>query len=136
VVRSGRTCPGWARTYKRSRGASSRHSREVEGRPMPTKELCRQEEARSKLQSWRFRLPQGFTYPRDSKILGAREVSPSVHWTVPSAEEGRSSSIPVGATRRDVRYTPGVSCLPVTQMFEGPRREASTGRDHRSTTRP
>jgi hypothetical protein len=52
----------------------------------------------SKLQPWRFRLPQGFTYSRDSKISGTWEVSPSVHWTVQSVKKGWSSSIPVGAT--------------------------------------
>jgi hypothetical protein len=67
----------------------------------------------------RLCLPQGFTYPRDSKISGAWKADPSVHWTVQSAEEGWSSSIPVGVTRRNVRYTPGVSCLPVTKMSEG-----------------
>jgi hypothetical protein len=72
----------WAHSYKGCRRASSRHPRIVESRPIPTEELCRQEEARSKLQSWRFRLPQGFTYPRDSEISGARKVGPSVHWTV------------------------------------------------------
>jgi hypothetical protein len=90
---------------------------------------------RSKLQSWRFRLPQGLTDPRDSKISGAWEVGPSVHWTIQSAKEGWSSSILVGVTRRNVRYTPGVSCLPVTEMFEGPRREMSAGRDDRSAAR-
>jgi hypothetical protein len=76
VVRSRRVYPGWARTYKRSRGASNRDLRKVEGRPIQTKELCRQEEARSKLQSWRSRLPQGFTYPRDSKISSAWKIAP------------------------------------------------------------
>jgi hypothetical protein len=84
--------------------ASSRYPRKVESHPIPTKELCRQEQARSKLQSWRFRLPQGFTYSRDSKISGAWKVGPLVHWAVQSAEEGWSSSIPVGVCRT---YTPG-----------------------------
>jgi hypothetical protein len=55
---------------------SSRDPRKAEGCPIPTKELCRQEEERSKLQSWRFRLPQGFTHLRDLKISGAWKVGP------------------------------------------------------------
>jgi hypothetical protein len=55
---------------------SSRDPRKVEGHPIPTKELRRQEEARSKLQSWRFRLSQGFTYLRDSEISGAWKNGP------------------------------------------------------------
>jgi hypothetical protein len=118
-------CSGWARTYKGSRGASSRDLRKVKGCPIPTEELCGQEEARRKLQSGRLCLPQGFTYPRNSKISSAQEVGPSVHWTVQSAEESWSSSIPVGATRRNVRYTSNVSCLLVTKVFE------SVGRGNR-----
>jgi hypothetical protein len=95
-----------------------------------TEELCRQEEARRKIQSGRLCLPQGFTYPRNSKISSAREVGPSVHWTVQSAEESWSSSIPVGATRRIVRYTSSVSCLPVEKVFESTQREMSAGRDN------
>jgi hypothetical protein len=129
VVRSGITCPGWARTYKGSRGVSSRDTRKVEGCPIPTKELSRQEKARSKLQSRRLCLSQGSTYPGNSKIPNTQEVGPSVHCTVQSAEESWSSSVPVGATERNVRYTSGVSRLPVTKMFESTRRKASGGRD-------
>jgi hypothetical protein len=94
------------------------------------KKLCRQEEARSKLQSRRLCLPQGFTYPRDSKISSAREIGPSVHWTIQSVEESWGSSIPVGAAKGNVRHTSGVSCLPVVKVFESTRRETSAGRDN------
>jgi hypothetical protein len=39
-------------------------------------ELLRQEETRNKLQFRRLRLSQGFTYSRDSKILGTWELAP------------------------------------------------------------
>jgi hypothetical protein len=81
-VRSRRACPGWACTYKGSRRVSGRHPRKVESRSIPTEELRRQEEACGKLQSERFCLPQGFTYPRDSEISSARKIGPSVHWTL------------------------------------------------------
>jgi hypothetical protein len=102
----------------------------VEGCPIPTEELYRQEEARSKLQSRRLCLPQGFTYPRNSKISSAREVGPSIHWTIQSTEESWSSSILVGTTRGNVRYTSGVSCLPVAKVFESTRRKMSAGREN------
>jgi hypothetical protein len=104
---------------------SSRDLREIEGCPISTKELCRQEEARNKFQSRRLCLPQGFAYPRDSKISSAREIGPSVHWTIQSVEESLSSSIPVGAARGNVTHTSDVSCLPVTKVFESTRRETS-----------
>ena len=58
---------------------------------------------------------------RDPKISGTREAGPSVHWTIPSPEESWSSSIPSGATRRDVGYTPSIPCLAVEKVFEDTR---------------
>jgi hypothetical protein len=109
---------------------SSRDLREIEGCPISTKELCRQEEARSKFQSRRLCLPQGFAYPRDSKISSAREIGPSVHWTIQSVEESWSSSISVGATRGNVRHTFDVLCLLVMRVFESTQRKMSTDRDN------
>src|SRR6185312_9084303 len=57
VVGSWRTCPSWTRTYKGSRRKSSRNPRKVESSPLSTEELRRQEEARTKLQPGRVRLP-------------------------------------------------------------------------------
>jgi hypothetical protein len=128
MVRGRRTYPGGACTNKRSRAMSSQDPREVEGCPIPTKKLYRQEEARSKLQYLRFHLPQGFTYPRDSKISGAWKTSPPIHCTLVLKKVG--ASIPVGATRGNVRYTSGVSCPPVAKVFESTRRKTSVGRDN------
>ena len=54
-----------------------------------------------------------------SSAMGTRKAGASVHWTVPSSEESWSRSIPTRATRRNVRYTTGVPCIPAKEMFEG-----------------
>ena len=70
------------------------------------------------------------------KISSKRKVGPSVHWPVSSSEENRSRSIPTGATRSNVGYTPGVPCVPVKEMFESTRERACARRGDRSTDRP
>jgi transposase InsO family protein len=64
--------------------------------------------------------PRDFTYLKVSPIRGIRRFQ--VHEKLAPRYIGPYKV-------RDVRHTPSVSCLPVTKVFEGPRREASTGRD-------
>ena len=90
----------------------------------------------NKFQPRRFCLSQGFTHSRNPKVSGTRKVGPSVHWTIPSSEEGRSRSIPTGVTRRNVGYTPGVPCVPAKEIFKSTGERACAGRRDRSTDRP
>ena len=87
VVRSGRTFISQTSSHKGSRGKSSRNPREVKGSPVKAEELRGQEKTGNKFQPRRFRVSQGFTHPRNSKISDTRKVGPSVHWTVPSSEK-------------------------------------------------
>src|SRR6185436_4784441 len=136
VVRSWRTCPSRPRTHKGSRGKSRRDSRKAKSSPVPTKELCGQEKTGNKFQPRRFRVSQGIAYSRNPKISGTRKIGPSVHWTIPSSEEGWSSSIQFGATRRNVRYTSSISRLAAKKVFEGTRGRACASGNDRSTARP
>jgi hypothetical protein len=71
--------------------------------------------------------PGDFVYLKVSPIRGtrrfsgARKIGPSIHWTVSSSKESRSSSIPTGVTRRNVGYTSSVSRLATKEMFESTR---------------
>src|SRR6185312_11475487 len=136
VVRSWGTCPSRPRTHKGSRGKSRRDSRKAKSSPVPTEELCGQEKTGNKFQPRRFRVSQGITHPRNPKISGTRKIGPSVYWTIPNSEESWSSSIPFGATRRNVGYTPSVPCLAVEKVFEDARSGACAGRNNRSAARP
>src|SRR6185436_5614681 len=133
VVGSWRACPSRPRTHKGSRGKSRRGSGKIKSGPVPTEELCGQEKTGNKFQPRRFRVSQGITHPRNPKISGARKIGPSVHWTIPSPEESRSSGIPSGATRRNVGYTPSIPCLAIEKVFEGTRGRACASRNDRST---
>ena len=90
----------------------------------------------NKFQPRRFRVSQGIAYSRNPKIPSTRKIGPSVYWTIPSFEESWSSSIPFGATRRNVGYTPSVPCLAVEKVFEDARSGACAGRNNRSAARP
>ena len=136
VIRSWRTCPSRPRTHKGSRGKSRRDSRKAKSSPVPTKELCGQEKTGNKFQPRRFRISQGIAYSRNPKISSTRKIGPSVYWTIPSSEESWSSSIPFGATRRNVGYPSSVSCLAIKKVFEGTRGRARASRNNRSTARP
>src|SRR6185312_3123111 len=133
--RSWRTCPSRPRTYKRSRRKGRRDSRKDKSGPVPTEELRRQEKTGNKFQPRRVRVSQGITHSRNPKISGTRKIGPSIHWTIPSSEESWSSSIPFGATRRNVGYTPSIPCLAVEKVFEGTRSGACASRNDRSTAR-
>jgi hypothetical protein len=121
VVRSWRTCPSGTRSYKRSRRKSSGDPREIESSSVSTKKLRRQEEARNKFRPRRFCLSQGLAYSRDAKVPSTRKISPSIRWTVSGFKKSRSSSIPTGATRRNVGYTSSISRLAIKEMFESTR---------------
>ena len=92
--------------------------------------------AQSRRQSRRLHLSQGFTYSRDPEVSSTRKVSPSVHWTVPSAKESRKSSLPTPTARRNVRYTPGVPCLSIKKVFEDTRDRTRASRSDRFAARP
>ena len=136
VVRSWRTCPSRPRTHKRSRRKSRRNSRKAKNSPVPTEELCGQEKTGNLFQPGGFRVSQGITHSRDPKISGIRKIGPSVHWTIPSSEESRSSGVPSGATRRNVGYTPSIPCIAIEKVFEGTRSGTCASRNDRSTARP
>jgi hypothetical protein len=108
--------------------------RETESSSIPTKELRRQEKARSKFQPRRFCLSQSLTHPRNAKVSGARKIGPSIHWTISSYEESRSSGIPTGVTRGNVGYTPRVSCLAIKKVFESTRDRIRVDRGNRPAT--
>ena len=92
--------------------------------------------AQSRRQSRRLHLSQGFTYSRDPEVSGTWKVSLSVHWTVPSAKEGRKSSLPTPTTRRNGRHTPGVPCLATKKVFEGTRDRTRASGGNRFAARP
>src|SRR6185312_1773905 len=127
VVRSWRTCPSWPRTHKRSRRKGRRDSRKAKSSPVPTKELCGQEKTGNKFQPRRFRVSQGIAYSRNPKIPSTRKIGSSVYWTIPSSEEGWGSSIPFGATRRNVGYPPSIPCLAIEKVFEDTRSGTCAG---------
>src|SRR6185312_15539539 len=122
--RSWRTCPSRPRTHKRSRRKSRRNSRKDKSGPVPTEELRRQEKTGNKFQPRRVRVSQGIAYSRNPKISGRRKIGPSVYRTISSSKESWSSSIPFGATRRNVGYTPSIPCLAVEKVFEYTRGRA------------
>ena len=91
---------------------------------------------RNMFQSRRLRLSQGFTHSRDPKVSSTWKVSPSVHWTVPSAKKSRKSSLPTPTTRRNVRHTLGVPCLTIKKVFEGTRDRTRASGGNRFAARP
>ena len=136
VVRSRRAFISWTSPHKGSRRKSSRNPRKVESSSVQTEELRGQEKTRNKFQSRRLHLSQGFTYSRDPEVSSTREISLSVHWTVPSAKESRESSLPTPTTRRNVRHTPSVPCLTIKKVFEGTRDRTHASGGNRFAARP
>ena len=136
MVRSRRAFISWTSPHKGSRRRSSRNPREVESSPVQTEELRGQEDMRNKFQSRRLRVSQGFTYSRDPEISSTRKVSPSVHWTIPSAKESRKSSLPTPTTRRNVRHTPGVPCLIIKKVLECTRDRTRASGSNKFAARP
>jgi hypothetical protein len=82
-----------------------------------------------------FGLSQSLTHSRNAKVSGTRKTGPSIHWTVSSSKESRSSSIPTGVTRRNVGYTPSVSCLAIKEVFESTRGRTRTSGNNKTCSR-
>src|SRR6185312_3966961 len=83
----------------------------------------------------RFRVSQGVTHSKNPKISGTRKVGSPIHWTIPSSEESRSSSVPTRTTGRNVGYTPSVPRVAIKKVFEGTRGRTRASGNNRSATR-